>query len=126
MRAPLATIFSAACLTLPLAAGCASTSVSPDRVAEPKARIAAAEEAGAEENPTAALHLKLARDQYDHANKLIKNGDEERARRMLDRATVDAELALELARRDDTRKGAGDAMKAIDTLRKEHRMLQAN
>ena len=84
----------------------------------------AAEEAGAKENPDASLHLKLANDQYDRATKMMKEGDGDRAKRMLDRASVDAELALELARLDTTRGQASDAMKSIDQLRKEHRMLE--
>ena len=123
MRSPLALAAAFALIGL-LAAGCASTEVAPDQIAAPKAKIAAAEEAGAKENPDASLHLKLANDQYDRATKMMKEGDGERAKRMLDRASVDAELALELARLDTTRGQANDAMKSIDQLRKEHRMLE--
>lgn len=124
MRSPFALIAAFAVSGLLAAGGCASTNVSPDRIAAPKAKIAAAEEAGAKENPDASLHLKLANDQYERATKMMKEGDEERAERMLERASADAELALELARLDTTRGQANDAMKSIDQLRQEHRMLE--
>jgi len=110
---------------LSLGAACASAEVAPERVAAPRAGIAAAKEAGADENPQAALHLKLANDQFDRAKRMMNDGEPEDATRMLDRATVDAELALELARLDNTRRDAGDAMTNIQKLRQEHRMLKA-
>jgi len=120
------TLFSSiACAGILSLGACASTSVSPDRVAAPKAQIAAAQEAGADENPQAALHLKLANDQFERAKRLMRDGDNEPAARMLDRATVDAELALELSRLDNTRSDATDAMKSIETLRHEHGLMKA-
>jgi len=102
-----------------LTAGCATT-LSADEIAEPKARIAAAEEAGASENPEAALHLNLANDQFERASKLIELGENARAARFLDRASADAELALELAHLDRTRGEARDAMRGIHELRRAH------
>lgn len=119
-------ISSLVCTGLLGLGACASTPVSPDRVAAPGAQIAAAEEAGADENPQAALHLKLASDQFDRAKRLMRDGENEHAARMLDRATVDAELALELARLDNTRTGANDAMKSIEDLRREHGLMKAD
>lgn len=100
-------------------AGCASTSVSSERMAAPQVRIAAAKEAGAAENPTAALHLKLANDAVAKAKAQAQNGDGDRANMTLDRATVDAELALELARLDNTRREANEAMDQIQKLRQQ-------
>ncbi len=119
-------LISAVLLSLAAAAGCASTDVSPDRVAAPKATMAAAREAGADESPRAALHLKLANDEFEFAKRLIKDGDDDRAKLVLDRATADAELALELARVDNTRKEANDAMKSIEKLRQQDRMIKAD
>lgn len=58
--------------------------------------VRAAEEAGAEKVPQAALYLKLAREQMDEARKLEKDGDD-RAALVFARARADAELALALA-----------------------------
>lgn len=123
MKRRLTTLFSAGLLSLASAAGCASSEVAPDKVAAPKERIAAAEEAGAEEHPSASLQLKLANDQYDQAKRLIRDGEGERAEKVLQRAAVDAELALELARLENTRRDANEAIKRIEDLRKEHRLL---
>jgi len=101
-------------------AGCASTSVSSERMAAPQVRIAAAEEAGAAENPAAALHLKLSNDALVKAKALARDGQGERANMTLDRATVDAELALELARLANTRVEASNAMDEIRKLRRQN------
>jgi hypothetical protein len=101
-------------------AGCASTDVSAEKMAAPQVRIAAAKEAGAAENPTAALHLKLSNDALEKAKVLARDGQGERANMTLDRATVDAELALELARLDNTRRDANQAMDEIQKLRRQN------
>lgn len=104
---------------------CASSQVSPDAIAEPKAKISAAEEAGAQENPRASLHLKLATDAFDHASKLIKDGDGDEAKLQLQRATADAELALQLARLDETRADANRTLEEIQRLEKEHQQQKS-
>jgi hypothetical protein len=104
---------------------CASAEVSPEAIAEPKAKISAAEEAGANENPRAALHLKLATDAFENASKLIKDGDGDEAKLQLKRASVDAELALQLARLDTTRMDAERTLESIQQLEKEHRQMKA-
>ncbi len=109
-----------------LITGCASAEMSPTRTAEPTEKMAAAEEAGAQENPHAALYLKLANDQYALAGKAMKDGDGERAHRLLDRASLDAELALELAHGDTTKKEASAALDSIQKLHKEQRAIRAN
>jgi len=106
-------------------AACASSSISPDKVAAPQAQIAAAEEAGAQEQPNAAMHLQLAQDQYQHARRLMREGENERAEYVLARAAADARLALELARLETTRHEASDAMKRIEELKVQHRLMQA-
>lgn len=121
-----ASLISAALLSLGLAAGCASTSVAPERFSAPKERIAAAQEAGADENPGAALHLKLAKDAIAHAEALVRDGEGHRASLTLERATADAQLALELARLDHTRSDANDAMRSIDALRLQNQQIKAD
>ena len=105
---------------------CASSSVAPEKVAAPKAQIAAAEEAGAAGDPTAALQLKLANDEYQRAKQLIREGENESAERMLSRASADAQLALELARLESTRREANDALQKINDLKRQHTLIKAN
>ncbi len=78
--------------------GCASFPAPNDHLASSLAAVRGAEEAGAQEVPKAALHLKLAQDQIGQARTMIENGDNQRADDMSIRAYNDAELALALAR----------------------------
>jgi hypothetical protein len=109
------TFTSGAALGLLLALGCGGgSSLPPARVTETQSAISAAEAVGATNNPRAALHLKLARDQMKGAESLIREGDEDEAKLMLDRARVDAELALVLTRGAEQR---AEAMKALEQVR---------
>ena len=114
-KAWLTGVFAAAALS-----ACASTEVSPEAIAEPQAKISAAQEAGANENPRASLHLKYATDAFEHASKLIADGDGDEAKLQLQRATADAELALQLARLDETRSDATRTLEEIQRLEREH------
>src|SRR6476661_6875222 len=80
-------------------AGCGSSDVPAKQLAESEAAIRAASEVGAQDNPQAALHLKLARDRYEQAQALSKDGEQESAKTLLEKAEVDAELALSLTRK---------------------------
>lgn len=106
----------AACLNV----GCgASVPVPTAQVTETQAAIRAAEEVGAPGVPKAALHLKMAKDQLQTAQSQISDGDNEQARMTLDRARVDAELALALARETSLRAKATEAMEKIKKLQAE-------
>jgi hypothetical protein len=99
-----------------LGVGCASTSTPPSANLESSsAAIRAAEEVGATHTPTAALHLQLAKEQFENAGKLSAKEDKPRAERLLMRAEADAELALALAR-SETEKA--EALGAIDKVKK--------
>jgi putative IMPACT (imprinted ancient) family translation regulator len=89
-----------ACAVLFAAAGCGGSALPPAKVTDAQSAISAAQAVGANNNPQAALHLKLAHDQLQEAEKLIKDDQEEKARLLLDRARVDAELALTLTKRE--------------------------
>ena len=78
-----------------------------------------AEVGGAADNPQAALHLKLAKDQIEIAQKQIADGDNESAARTLDRAQADAELALSLSKEGKAQGEATDASEQVGKLRKE-------
>jgi hypothetical protein len=75
-----------------------------------------AQEAGAEGNPKARLHLKLAEEEMEQARKLIeqkKNGD---AALALNQAKADAELAIGLAREAKVEAEAQEAVARVKAL----------
>lgn len=84
------------------------------RMASAQAAIRAADEVGAAQNPTAALHLQYAREEFAQAETLSRNGESERAQMVLARAEADAELALALSRSSGAR---ADARQAVDQVR---------
>ena len=77
--------------------GCAAE-VPTEKISATEASIRAAEELGAPKVPQASLHLQLAKEETEHAQKFIKDGEPKRAEGLLMRAQADAELALALAR----------------------------
>lgn len=97
-----------------LAAGCASAPLPAERMASSQGSIKAAEAAGARNEPTAALHLRLAQENYEKATKMAKDGDTERAKLVLQRAEADAELALVLARESQERT---EAQRMLEQMR---------
>lgn len=98
--------------------GCSST-LPPERIAEPRASIRAATELGAQNNPQAALHLKLAQDQVAQADKLLKDGDKDKAGWMLMRADADAELALAITKDEKLKGEVVEAQKRIQDLKQK-------
>jgi hypothetical protein len=99
--------------TLVAIAGCGSSDVPAKQLAESEAAIRAASEVGAQENPQAALHLKLARDRYDQAQTASKEGEQENARLLLEKAEADAELALALTRKEQAAAKAEQAKRKL-------------
>jgi hypothetical protein len=92
------------------------------QLSDTKAALRAAEEMNGQENPKAAYHLKLAQDQIAAAEKLIDGGDGDNdemrdARRYLERAEADAELAIAYARTTELRTDAQRAWNEVETLR---------
>lgn len=77
-----------------------------ERLATAQASIRAAKEIGADNVPQAQLHAQLAQEQVTLANKLIEEGENERADYVLRRAAADAELAVALTREATTQKQA--------------------
>jgi hypothetical protein len=96
---------------------CGSTPAPHEKEASSQAAIRTAEELHAEQVPQAALHLKLAQEQFEKGKALMNDGDNGRATYMLMRAQADAELALALARENKTRT---EAQQLIDKLRAVH------
>src|SRR5690606_25732344 len=84
-----------------LVLGCASAPVPTEQMESSAATIRAAQEVGAADVPSAALHLQLAQEQMDFASNLIESGGDDElrdAQLVLMRAKSDADLALALAR----------------------------
>jgi len=64
-----------------------------------------------------ALHVKMAQDQREVARRFIANGEEDEASAALDRAVLDAELAVALAKEDRARKNAEEIQGRASALR---------
>lgn len=96
-----------------LLAGCAAIQIPADRLERNQASIRAAQEVGASGVPAAKLHLQLAMDQTETAQRMAANGDE-RAVLVLARAEADAELALGMAREVAVH---SDALQAAEDLK---------
>jgi hypothetical protein len=98
--------------------GCATSSrvkLPQGRIAQSDSAIQAAEEAGAAtNNPTAALHLRMAREENETAKRLATSHEDRRAETMLLRSVVDADLAKAIAMETTTQL---EAQKARDSLR---------
>src|SRR5450432_3064401 len=98
---------------------CGGAAIPQDSLTAAQADVKGAEVGGAAENPQAALHLKLAQEEIETAQKQIKDGDNEVAARTLDRAQADAELALSLAKEAKAQGDASEASDQVGKLRKE-------
>jgi hypothetical protein len=85
-----------------------------DRLASAEAAARSARELGADREPKAQLHLRLAGEQIEQAKKLMADGDNKRADLILQRANADAELSVWLAKENNAK---GDAEKAQDRLK---------
>jgi Domain of unknown function (DUF4398) len=100
-------------------AGCGSSAVPLDKLTDAKATVRAAQEAGAETTPQAALHLKMANDELASAGKAMDDKDNERARLLTNQAQADADLSLALARGTTEKRQAQEEQAKIDGLLKQ-------
>jgi len=101
------------------AIACGSSAVPLDRLTDAKATVRAAQEAGAQGTPQAALHLKMANDELASAQKAMDDSDNDRARLLLNQAQADADLSLALARGTTEKQQAQEAQAKIDGLLKQ-------
>jgi hypothetical protein len=107
-------------LTLTLFAaltGCGSYPAPTERMTTTEAAIRAAAEVGASNVPRAALHLKLAEEQTEKAQRLIQDGYNERAELTLKRAQADAELAIAIAKEAETLEEARKAQAKVQQMK---------
>ncbi len=102
-----------------LIAGCGTAAVPMDKLTDAKATVRAAQEAGAESTPQAALHLKMANDELASSQKALDDKDSDRAHLLLNQAQSDADLSLALARGTAEKQQAQAAQAKIDGLLKQ-------
>jgi hypothetical protein len=117
---PAVTLRNLAGLTLStlLLIACGSSFPPPsDRMASAEAAARSARELGAEKEPKAALHLKLASEQIDQAKKLMADGDNKRADLVLQRAGSDAELSVMLAKESSAKADAERAQERVKQVK---------
>ncbi|AKU96615.1 hypothetical protein AKJ09_03279 [Labilithrix luteola] len=88
-----------------------------DRLASAEAASRSARELGADREPRAALHLKLAQEQIDQAKTLMQDGDNKRADLVLQRANSDAELSVMLAKENTAKAEADKAQERVKALK---------
>ncbi len=92
--------------------GCAGNYPAPtQQMADVQSANRSANELGAQNNPKAQLHLKLAEEQLQKAKVAMEHDDNKSAERLLTRAKADAELAVALTREDNAK---AEASKAVD------------
>jgi len=100
-----------------LAGACGGANDAPtQQIAESQAAIRAATEVGADSEPQAALHLKMAKDRMNRAEALNAKGDYAEASALVDEARADAELALSLTREQSAKQRAEQAEKQTQSI----------
>lgn len=92
-----------------LTCGCAAAPVPQAKVVSSAAAIRTAHELRADETPLSQLRLQYAKDEYAQAQRLIADGDPEKAELWLARAEADAELAIALAKQARSERDAAAA-----------------
>jgi len=105
-----------------LTAGCGSSYPAPTQpLSDAQAADRSAQELGADADPAAKLHLKLAQEQMANAKKLMADGENKKAEALLLRAKADAELALSLAREQ---KAKGDVQQATEKATLQTKVIE--
>lgn len=101
------------------AAGCGGAPPPTAAMTDTKAAIRAAEEVGARQVPPASLHLKMAEDGVGAAESLVAKEAHERASLVLERAKLDAELAIMMTKTEQTKQEAEQAQERLEELKKQ-------
>lgn len=102
--------------TLAMVTGCASYPVPAQHMADAEGAARSAQDVGANTNPQAQLHLKMAQEEIAQAKQLIADNDNEKADSVLVRAKADGELALAEAREAQAQVLARQALAQIGQL----------
>jgi hypothetical protein len=98
---------------------CGGAQLNQTRVTDVQAAVLAAEQVGATQEPKASLHLQLAKEEVQEAKRLAADGDEVNSNLLLDRAKLDAQLALQLARTEREQQSARQAWEKIRDLKQD-------
>lgn len=101
------------------AVACGGAAVPQEALSAAQAGVKGAEVGGANQDPKAQLHLKLANEQIEKAKKLIADDENEEAARVIERAQADADLALALAQEANARRQAKEADEQLGKLKKK-------
>lgn len=88
-----------------------------ERLSSAEGATRSAHELDAENDPQAALHLKLANEQIEKAKAAMKNDENKAADLWLQRASADAELAVQLAKGAKAKAEAQTAQDRASALR---------
>lgn len=99
-----------------IAVGCA-TPVPQSKISSSASAIKAAEGIGAADEPGAAEHLRLARNQRAQGLRLVDEGKNKEAGRVLSRAEADARVSYSLAGEAKTRNEAARMIEEIGAMR---------
>lgn len=101
-----------------LGTACATTTPAPDQqLADSRAAVRVAEQAGAREDAQAAPYMRLARQQLREADNAMALRDYENATSWLRMAQANAELAASLARESNARAEALEMRRQADELK---------
>ena len=112
----IASIMSLATL---FAMGCGGAAFPLDKLTDAKSTVRAAQEAGAQSDPQAELHLKMANDELAASQKALNDKDNDRARWLLNQAQADADLSLAQARGASDKAAAATAQAKVVDLSKQ-------
>jgi hypothetical protein len=100
-----------------LSASCVGSPVPNDKVASSEAALQRARTGAAGEVPQAGLYLDLAEKELERGKALVRDGDYDEANAVLQRAEVDADLALAMAQESRTRSAAEQTKARAQALR---------
>lgn len=103
---------------LALLAGCSASQATKDTVARSETAVMQAQQALGN-SESGAMELQAARNTLDQAKAAVKDGDDERAVRLAQEATLSAELATSKSRTASVQKVADEVRATIQTLRQE-------
>lgn len=92
------------------------TPATAQRMSSVEAQLASAQQIGADDEPRAAAHARLAREELTAAQQRARGGDGRAAARLVDQATLDAALAIALTREATARRDAEDTRARIAAL----------
>jgi len=93
---------------------CATNKEFRDKEASSSSKIRAAAESGANEVPSAAFYLRLAKEEIEQAK---NTNNKKEAASLLERAEIDAELAAALAEEDSEKKEAAEEKARVHQLK---------